>query len=147
MPVFEVEYKQTTPNRHYEARGWSAHVEEDDFNEGCNGKSLFKSGTDRFTGKTVQDIVLEMMRFVGTSDNDAVELNSCDELGRVDISVQEDDDATIPSLSQIEDWKLGKCRLWYCTYTFNVRLMTEETVELHWEDNAENVAIKTNRAI
>lgn len=113
----------------YEVNGWRKFTEEDSYKHGCIGDAHYDGGKDTFTADTVPELVEKCRAFCGGTV-DGVLLDSCDEDGRLDIQVTEDDDATPASESQIEAWKRGELRLLAACYTFTVELVTRETVQL-----------------
>jgi hypothetical protein len=65
------------------------------------------------------------MAFVGTDNKEDVLINSCDEIGRVDIQQMENDEGYSASKDQIKAWKNGKQRLWLACYTFNIEQVSD----------------------
>lgn len=116
----------------YEVTGWIKFSEEDDFNEGCQPDTTTTTqGDDIFKAATVKELIAKIVAFLGLdNDDDAVELDTCDEPGRVDISQTEDEDGTRASERDLEKWKQGKIKLFYATYSFHVEKVTRETVRL-----------------
>lgn len=117
-------------NTYYQANGWIKFYEEDVYQEGClphtggimDGKELFRS-------ETIDGLLNEFLLFTGANRED-IQLNSCDEAGRVDIFVMEDDNGSMATRGQINQWKEGKIRLWNSIYSFQVERITAETVNL-----------------
>jgi hypothetical protein len=117
-------------NTYYQANGWIKFYEEDVYQEGCiphtggmiDGKELFRS-------ETIDGLLNEFLLFTGANRED-IQLNSCDEAGRVDIFVMEDDHSSMATRGQINQWKAGEIRLWNCIYSFQVERITAETVNL-----------------
>lgn len=117
-------------NTYYQAQGWAKFYEEDVYEEGClphTGGMI--DGADIFRADTLDELLNALLSFTGANYED-IQLNSCDEVGRVDISVMEDDYGSMATRKQIEDWKEGQIRLWDCIYTFEVKKITSETVNL-----------------
>jgi len=119
-------------NTRFEVVGWMKYAEEDIFEDGCQLNSTTTAfGDDRWSAPTVSNLVEQLRAFVPfTSDGDAMQLDACEELGRIDISGMETIDGNEPTVSQLEDWKRGEYRLWYVTYTFQVERVTRETIAL-----------------
>lgn len=110
----------------YEINGWSKFTERDNWREGCHGGSVCYGGTELFTGDTARDAIEKACDFVGADiDNDA-EFNSCDELGRVDVSIMENADGYAATDYEIEKWKNGEIELWNSVYTFHVEFVTRQ---------------------
>lgn len=117
-------------NTYFQANGWTKFYEEDTYNEGCmphtggviDGSELFKS-------ETIDGLLSELLAFTGGNHED-IDLNACDEYGRVDIFVMEDGNSSMATKGQLEKWKNGEVRLWNCIYSFQVEKITAETVNL-----------------
>lgn len=93
-------------------------VEVDDYKKGCLPDTAFHMDMDvTFKGETSKELIENIKNFFGV-DNEAIELNACDEKGRIDISTLENRDADLASDYEIELWKEGKCTLYACIYTF-----------------------------
>jgi len=118
---------------YYCAQGWLKFAEEDVFRSGCQpGSELVTGGPDGFKGETADDVIAECMRFAGTTDPKSVLLDSCDEIGRLDIQVMENEDGTPAGPYELRQWRLGRGRLWLCVYTFTVVRRAERLVTLRW---------------
>ena len=117
-------------NTYYQANGWAKFYEEDIYAEGClphTGGMI--TGNDLFKSETLDGLLNELLAFTGANYED-IQLNSCDEVGRVDISVMEDDRGSMATRKQIEAWKEGEVRFWDCIYTFQVEKIQSEAVNL-----------------
>ncbi len=102
--------------------------EEDVFEKGCLPDTGSHCVCDMtFKAATKSEIIEEIKNFFGVND-DAIELDACDEPGRVDVAMMECEDGTLPSNDELAQWKEGKRRLWYVVYTFRV-VKIVETVE------------------
>jgi len=118
-------------NVYFQARGWAKYSEEDIYSEGCQPESAnYNFGKDIFVTDTVERLVRKCQDFCGSDSKEDLQFNSCDEIGRLDISIMEDSDATKASARQIEEWKQGNCRLWSSTYTFQIEKIQAEPVDL-----------------
>jgi hypothetical protein len=94
--------------------------EEDSYSEGCLPESGFVMDIDvYFEGKTTKEILEKMSDFHDAEIND-LELNACDENGRVDIHVMENRDSYKPSNYEIEQWKNGRIKLYSSIYTYRI---------------------------
>lgn len=117
----------------YVVRGYVAHADVDNFENGCSlvgsktewSQEVFKS--DTLTGL----IALLCKEFKG--DVKHVESNACDELGRIDIQVNQREAFTrnAPSENTMKAWRNGEINLWLTNYSFYV---VRETVELNLSD-------------
>ena len=117
-------------NTYYQANGWLKFYELCTYEDGClphTGGLI--DGKERFTSKTLQGLLDGLLSFVD-GEKDCLELNSCDELGRVDISVLENADGYRATRQQIEAWKEGKLELWDAIYTFQVEKIQSKVVNL-----------------
>lgn len=103
--------------------------EEDTYENGCipdsGGTCIYHI---KFSDNTLNGLIKQMENWFDTKRED-MEFNSCDNIGRVDIGVMEDDKGDFATKAQLELFKQGKCRLWYAIYTFNVSEVTRELVD------------------
>ena len=115
---------------YYQASGWGKLSEEDIYQDGCQPNTGgFTTGTELFKADTLDGLLNELISFVGASHED-VQLNSCEEFGRVDISIMENADGARATKREIELWKEAEIQLWDCIYTFTVEKIQAETVNL-----------------
>jgi hypothetical protein len=115
----------------YEVNGWWKYGEQDHYETGCDpDRYVSYSGTDQFSADTLPDLLIKLRSFVGVDDDYEIELDACDEDGRVDISVVETPDSYPATPRQIEEWKRDEIPLWASTYTFHVAEVTRRTVRL-----------------
>lgn len=117
-------------NTYYQANGWAKFYEEDIYNEGClphTGGLI--DGREVFRADTIDGLLNELLAFTG-GDRECLELNSCDEAGRVDISIMENADGCKATKWEIESWKEADIQLWDCIYTFQIEKITAEAVNL-----------------
>lgn len=117
----------------YEVRGYLKHAEENIFADGCQpGTGTMFEGSHfsayAFTLAVLLDKLKAEVPFA--CDGDSIEIDACDEPGRIDIAGMETHDAQEPSKSELARWKVGECRLWYVVYSFHVQRVTRETVAL-----------------
>lgn len=104
----------------YRADGFFKVSEEDIYEEGCipNSGSCFSSH-EVFRSHSLDSLLDTIAKYVGADRKD-IEVNACDEPGRVDICIMENDDGYPATEKQIELWKEGKTRLWDSIYSFKV---------------------------
>ena len=89
--------------------------EEDSYKDGCLPGSASNSIIDvTFTNNTLAGLLEELKNFTGCDD---ILLNSCDEIGRVDLQGYETADGGTASESGMQLWKDGKIKLYSVTYT------------------------------
>ncbi len=104
----------------YQINGLLKFWEEDKFEEGClpgtGGTFMVDS---MFTASTPEEVIKKAAEFVGVG-KDGIEKNACEEDGRVDFQSLEDAESSPASPRQIEEWKLGKIKLYCSTYTGTV---------------------------
>lgn len=116
----------------FEVNGWIKFSEEDSFTDGCLATGGTQAGgNERWHADTVAALLEQLRAFVPfntTADN--VELDACEDIGRIDICGTETNDNEEPTAAQIDSWKRGEFRLWYVVYTFHVERVTRETVSL-----------------
>ena len=115
----------------FEIAGIHKHSEEDIFKDGCQPDT----GSASFIDETIEALTPEgcvesFRAFLGGVDADAVDLDSCEENGRVDISLMETEDGTAADEDDIAEWKVGAMRLWYVTYSGYMVKVTREPVTL-----------------
>ena len=119
---------------YYEIDGGIKFAEEDDYKRGCLPDTAQDSDIRvSFRADTAAGIIEKVKEFHGIDQADkhgAVMLNSCDENGRIDISVMENADGMEASAQELAEFKDGKCRLWSAIYTYKVEKITAEDVDL-----------------
>lgn len=105
----------------YVTNGNIKSVEEDDFLEGCIPETYFLVELNvSFKSKTKKEIIEKIKRFYNVNDDDIL-LNSCDEAGRVDIQILENEYGEKADNEEIEKWKKGNVKLYLATYTHIVQ--------------------------
>ena len=101
-------------------------TEQDVFNEGCQPDTAQSMEVDiEFSNETMDGLLDDIKEFYGV-DDDALLKNSCDEDGRLDISLLEDDNSLQASQQDIKEWKQGGKRLWNSIYTYEIKKVTYE---------------------
>lgn len=109
--------KRNESGETYIIRGLSKNWEQDDWKNGCLPGTEGASDIDyTFEGSTPTDVMQQVCDFVGCEIDD-VEVNACDEDGRVDFAVTEDDDGRAFDKDDFKAWKRGELTAWYCIYT------------------------------
>jgi len=104
--------------------------EEDVYEDGCQPNTGgLTDGNEIFKSETLDGLLNQLLDFT-SADDDAMQLNACEETGRVDISTMENDYGYPAPDQQLAEWKDGKIRLWNCIYTFTVEKITSEIVNL-----------------
>jgi hypothetical protein len=118
---------------YYLADGWMKFYEEDVYQDGClphTGGII--DGREQFKAETLNGLINEILSFTD-GDREGMELDACDDIGRVDISLMENADGARATKSEIECWKDGDLQLWDCIYTFRIQRVQSETLNLHEE--------------
>ena len=89
--------------------------EEDSYKDGCLPESASNSIIDvTFTNNTLAGLLEELKNFTGCDD---ILLNSCDEIGRVDLQGYETLEGYKATDNEYEAWKNAKKKLFHTTYT------------------------------
>lgn len=112
----------------YQINGFLKFAEVDNYENGCDPDTSYTQDVQvRFTGKTAMEVIEKAAEFIGVEtkgENNGVELNACDEKGRVDFAKMEDSDGTTPSKAQMAAWKQGRETLYYVVYSAYVEKVT-----------------------
>lgn len=99
----------------YQINGFLVLKEQDDFNNGCLPETQTSLALDlTIKAETKRGIISKLKENFPSND---FEFNACDEIGRVDIQVLEDNDGNEASNQQILDWKKGKQDLYLANYS------------------------------
>lgn len=107
----------------YESKGCLKIAELDHFVNGCHGKAQTMWIDVRASGETLDDVKTAVRDFCMCGE-DALEINACDEAGRIDAQVTENADGNPPSESELEQWKAGELELYAVTYSFQFEQVT-----------------------
>ena len=96
--------------------GFSKFSEQDDYEEGCIG-----NGSDSFIDYQIKTATLDEMKdkvagFIGCKVED-LDLDSCEEVGRIDCGRTETEDGDEATSAQIDEWKAGDKVLYYVVYS------------------------------
>jgi hypothetical protein len=112
----------------YQINGWIRFSEEDTYGKGClpNTGTMY-SDNQVFKSDSLDDLIQSILDFTGADIND-VEFNACGDIGRIDISVLEDENSRHATKKQIEQWKNGEIKLWNSIYTFNANIVDSKPV-------------------
>lgn len=102
----------------YETKGALKFAERDIFAEGCISEGAYTTFIDYpMQAENLDQILGSIADFVGC-EKSSVEVNACDEPGRIDAACMESAEGFPATSSQLERWKTGDCELWYCVYSF-----------------------------
>jgi hypothetical protein len=101
----------------FQANGLLKFTEQDIWEEGCQPHTSNSYSIDMtFTGAFPEEVIKKIAGYIGC-DEDGIERNSCDEKGRVDFAITEDEEGTPLSPRQWEQFKKGNIKAWYAIYT------------------------------
>lgn len=115
----------------YEINGCIKSVEEDVFAHGCKPRTERDFLVEvRLRADSVEELIKKLNDFLGNDDPSAVELDACEEPGRIDVQMLENDNEYAATGRQIAAWKEGKERLWLATYSMKVEAVDRRNVEL-----------------
>lgn len=105
-------------------KGYLKFWEVDDFENGCDPDTSQSYFDTQFNiqAETELELVEKVKGFFNTED-DSIVLNSCDEDGRIDVQLMEDEEGCQPTKQELAQWKKGKKKLFCSTYS----LYTEKT--------------------
>ncbi len=105
----------------YAIKGFSCFTEEDIFNDGCqpNSGTHWDESTFHLTSDTIRGLLDKVKKYFDVEE-DALELDACEELGRLDVSRMEDKDGCNASAGELDSWKAGNTRLWLADYIMHV---------------------------
>lgn len=100
----------------YVITGFHKVSEHDDYENGCIG-----NGSDCFIDYAIRTATLDDMKekiagFIGCKVED-LELNACEEVGRIECGRTEDSEGNEAMESQLAAWREGKETLFYAVYT------------------------------
>ena len=94
--------------------------EQDNYNEGCNlGTCKMEHISQTYKADSLSEL-LDLLAKRFKVEKDAFLLNSCEDVGRVDIQTMETAKGKKPSDNEMEQWKRGELDLYACTYTFYI---------------------------
>lgn len=98
----------------YEITGFTKVSEQDNFDQGILAGRQEYWIDYPIAKDTKEEFISAVKYFLG----DAIEIdfNACDEEGRIDIQLTENDDGFSPSISEWERFKAGEIDLWAVTY-------------------------------
>ncbi len=101
----------------YMINGFLKFVEQDEYKNGCLPDTGHTASADILIKAETKEQIIEKVKEFFDVKNDCIELNACEESGRIDIQIMENDLAEQPSPAAIEAWKKGKFNLWLANYS------------------------------
>jgi len=115
---------------YYETSMGFGFSEEDDFENGClDGGHIFDLGI-QFKSSCVRELIEQIKAHYGV-DDDEIMLNSCKDIGRIDIQKLEDGDSRELTKANERLWKQGKIKAYNVIYTYYVYKVQREEVDLN----------------
>jgi hypothetical protein len=117
-------------SKYYQANGWVKFYEEDIYQDGCLPHTGgLTDGREIFKADTIEGLINELLAFTGV-DREGLELDSCEDIGRLDISLMENADGCKATKWEIESWKQADIQLWDCIYSFRIEQINATPVKL-----------------
>lgn len=111
----------------YETEGALKFAERDIFAEGCIPDDACSTFIDYpMQADNLAQILGSISDFTGCAVED-LEINACEEPGRIDAAVMETAEGFAATPHQLERWKTGDCDLWYAVYSFYFDEVTRTT--------------------
>lgn len=113
----------------YRINGILKSAQKDFYNTGCRLETNDFSINYSEENASLEKLLQNFADFIGVKRED-LQLNACEDLGRVDAQRTENNDGFEPSSSAIERWKKDdKYFLWCVDYIAQVEKITIETVD------------------
>jgi hypothetical protein len=101
----------------YQINGLLKFAEEDIYEEGCIPSISQTYEVDfNFEDATISGVIEEAREYLDCP-KECIELDACDDGGRVDFAIYETEDGLRADETDFSLWKKGKRRLWLCTYS------------------------------
>ena len=115
-------------------------AELDNYEEGVSIRPEDGYYTDyglKIIGDDIPELI-EMIKHHFNVNTNAITLDTCDEIGRLDIQLMENEDAEEPSEAQYEAFKRGECKLWAVTYTTYLK---QDSGDISWHTSQQGDTI------
>ncbi len=130
MQIKDLKAKLNSQDYTWESGQAFKFIEEDVYSKGCLPETAQNFSVDiTFTNKSKKGLLAAIKNSFDVKD-DALILNSCEEDGRLDISVMEDEGGYQATPQDIASWKKGKRRLWSSIYTYNINKVNKQIVKI-----------------
>lgn len=101
----------------YKIDGLLKMTEEYQYKNGCLHNTVTSHAVDvSFSGNTQSEVINALLRFLAV-EKDAIEVNACDEDGRVDVSILETAEGRVAIETEINKWKDGSLKLYLANYS------------------------------
>lgn len=105
--------------------GFHKHSELDNWENGCTGEysAQFVRYPSEFKDK--QQAIKFVKDIAGEIDEDNFEFNACEEAGRIDVQIQENENGERLTQQEWEDFKQGKIKAYLVTYSFYFKQLSD----------------------
>lgn len=98
-------------------------AEEDTYKEGCDPNSANSTHLDLdIKGYTQEELINSIKSYFGV-EREAIELNACEDKGRIDVQLMETEDGSSPNNVDMESWREGSLRLWAVNYSLYIGIV------------------------
>jgi hypothetical protein len=104
-------------------------MEEDSFEEGCIASYRSDGYSFKIEAETPEALYTKIMAQFDV-DRDSLDINACEEAGRIDVQRTEDAEGNQASATQIEQWKRGELKLYLADYSVYVEEVTRKPATL-----------------
>jgi len=105
-------------------------VEIDNYLKECLPETAQHMEVDiEFKCDTLKDLLDNIADTFDVKSSD-IEINACDEPGRIDFNTLENGNGYFANNNEINEWKKGLITLYACNYSYLVEQVTRETVTL-----------------
>ena len=106
----------------YRVKGFIAHSEPDNFENGCSGKGESRHNDDFVLVAATLAELVEMLASEFCCGIDCVELDACETLGRIDVQVHQRDAFIVAKIPDdvLVRWHKGSIDLYLTDYSFYV---------------------------
>ena len=112
-----------------ETKGFFKMSVEDNFETGEVGKCQDSYVDHNLTAIDSNEMIGKIKNVIGCTYGE-MDINACEEMGRVDCSIMETVEGYQPTTKQLSQWRNGEMVLYYCTYTFQIEEVTRKPFNL-----------------
>ena len=114
----------------FEVNGYLWFTEEDFYNDGCDPATAQSHFVKQYlAAETLEGLITKILTEHGQPRQSAM-FQSCDEPDRLDINYLTDSEGLPASLTQIDQWKEGRLRLWNAIASYNIEEVNRTPVTL-----------------
>lgn len=133
--IFLNDFYYQRSHSYYQASCVFRFTEEDVYSEGCLPETSITSVYDiEFKNSSLDQLIKMIQEHFGVTDNECL-FNSCEEKGRLDIQLLEDENGYKAYPSDIKLWKKNQKRLWLATYILQIDYIKASMVDLSRFEN------------